>query len=105
MNTKDKAHILAQLWVDYRQEMTDDPTWFEFLNYYDISLPLAYMYAYYVVEGEPTDMGTTYINEAWETLCEMLVINPEGNYKDLGEAFASSPNDLLYGQITVKEVE
>jgi hypothetical protein len=105
MNTKDKAHILAQLWVDYRQEMNDDPTWFEFLNYYDVSLPLAYMYAYHVVEEEPTDMGTIYINEAWETLCEMLVINSEGTYKDLGEVFASSPNDPLYGQITVKEVE
>ncbi len=106
MKTLDKAYILAFLWVDYKEDMQNDPTWSEYLQYFDISLPLAYMYAFDVVDQDNiSDLGATYIEEAWESLCSMLLIESEAEYSDLGACFDASPNGPLYGQILVKEVE
>lgn len=95
MDFRQKASILGFLWMDYRQEMASDPHWLEYMNHFDIGLPLAWMYLYYVVEGEPTESGKYYVNDAWDAFCELLSIDPDGTYGNLGECFEASPNPDL----------
>ena len=61
MDTADKAGILGQLWIDYR----DDENFSVFMEYNDIGLPLSYVVAEGLVPGL-TDLGEDYINETLE---------------------------------------
>ena len=61
MDTADKAGILGQLWIDYR----DDENFSVFMEYNDIGLPLSYVVAEGLVPGL-TNLGEDYINETLE---------------------------------------
>ena len=63
----DKAGILAELWINYR----DEGDFSQFIEYNDIGLPLAY----YVAEGlvnEATPLGEQYISESFDMFLTAL---------------------------------
>jgi len=95
MDFRQKAFILCILWMDYKEEMASDPHWLEYMTHFDLGLPLAYMYTYHVVEGEPTELGKVYVISAWEAFCELLSIDPDGSYGNLGECWEASPNEPI----------
>ena len=60
--TNTKADILADLWLNYRQ----DEEFADFIEYNDIGLPLAYAISNGIVEITPTAEG--FINETFQLL-------------------------------------
>lgn len=67
-----KCHILAQLWMDYR----DDSEFQDFIEYNDLGLPLAYAISEGIVEK--TDIASNFINEAFDILLSALGIEDTG---------------------------
>lgn len=72
MDTADKAGILGQLWIDYR----DDENFSVFMEYNDIGLPLSYVVAEGLVPGL-TNLGEDYINETLEMFLKLLEITEQ----------------------------
>ena len=72
MDTADKAGILGQLWIDYR----DNDDFSVFMEYNDIGLPLSYVVAEGLVPGL-TNLGEDYINETLEMFLKLLEITEE----------------------------
>jgi len=58
----DKANILSDLWLNYRQ----DDEFQDFIEYNDIGLPLAYIISANIVELSP--MAEQFINETFDLL-------------------------------------
>jgi hypothetical protein len=56
----DKANILADLWLNYRQ----DEEFQDFVEYNDIGLPLAYVLSNNIVQMTP--MAEQFVNETFE---------------------------------------
>jgi hypothetical protein len=82
-NYIDKCTVLAELWINYR----DDKDFKDFLDYNDLGLPMAYMLAEGLV-SEVTEIGQNYINESYNLFIKALDIEedeiPEGtNLVDL----------------------
>lgn len=67
-----KAFILADLWMNYRQ----DEEFVDFVEYNDIGLPLAYMVANNIVQTNP--MADKFIEETFDLLLSGLGIEDEG---------------------------
>ena len=84
-----KCLILGNLWVDYRDDAEEDEGWNEFFTYADIGLPLAYMLSHGI--ANPNDESNRFIDETWTVFCELLDIDPEGEYYYLTECFEASP--------------
>jgi hypothetical protein len=57
-----KAIILAELWLDYRNEEDFE----DFVKYNDLGLPLAYALSNGIIE--PTEKATGFIEEAFQLL-------------------------------------
>lgn len=72
MDTADKAGILGQLWIDYR----DNEDFSVFMEYNDIGLPLSYVVAEGLVPGL-TNLGEDYINETLEMFLKLLEITEQ----------------------------
>lgn len=70
MDLIDKAHILSDYWIDYR----DDPEWSEFMQFNDLGLPLSQAIADGLI-AELTDAGKAIINESFSMLCRQLGID------------------------------
>ena len=68
----DKCNILAELWLDYR----DDEEFQDFVEYNDLGLPLAYSFANGIVEESP--MGENFVNEAFNLLLAGLGLEDTG---------------------------
>ena len=90
MNFSDKCKVLGQLWFFHSK--TEDPDWKPLMEYADLGLPMAYMADYDMVTIKAGSKH--YINETWDVFCEMISIDPNGNYATLQEAFDASPNGL-----------
>ena len=74
----DKANILADLWLNYRQ----DDEFKDFIEYNDIGLPLAYMVSANIVELSP--MAEQFISETFLLLLTGLGLeDDETNYQTL----------------------
>lgn len=69
--TNTKAEILADLWLNYRQ----DAEFVDFIEYNDIGLPLAYVIANGIVEMTPLAEG--FINETFELLLAGLGLDED----------------------------
>jgi len=69
LDIADKAGLLGQLWIDYR----DDENFSVFMEYNDIGLPLSYVVAEGLVPGL-TNLGEDYINETIEMFFKLLEI-------------------------------
>lgn len=81
-----KCEILGTLWTFYKD--TDNQTWKEFFAWADLGLPLSYQ----VWQGLATAKteGKKVVEETWKVFCEMIEIDPEGNYESLSDAFDAS---------------
>lgn len=86
-----KADILGELWLEYREDIKGQESWEEFFEWADIALPLSFMLSKGYADM-PTDDGVSMIEQAWDVFCEMISIDPEVEYANLGECFAISPN-------------
>jgi hypothetical protein len=72
MDFADKTGVLAQLWLDFRE----DEKFEAFVDYNDIGLPMAY----YVAQGlvkDLTPLGEQYIEESFRMLIELLNITED----------------------------
>lgn len=79
----DVAVILAELWMDYRNEESVE----ELINYGDLAFPLAYAISESIVEATP--LSEQYIYEVWNLLLGQLEIEDTGLFTsvlDLVEA-------------------
>lgn len=72
MDIADKAGLLGQLWIDYR----DNEDFSVFMEYNDIGLPLSYVLAEGLVPGL-TNLGEDYINETIEMFFKLLEITEQ----------------------------
>ncbi len=70
-NFLSKCDILAELWLDYREE--EDFT--DFIQYNDLGLPLAFAISQDIIKTSPRAEG--YINEAFDLLLASLEIEDE----------------------------
>lgn len=68
----DKASILADLWLNYRQ----DEEFIDFIEYNDIGLPLAYAISNEIVVTTP--IASKFIEETFALLLEGLDIEDTG---------------------------
>jgi hypothetical protein len=72
MDIADKAGILGQLWIDYR----DNEDFSVFMEYNDIGLPLSYVVAEGLVTAL-TPVGEDYINETIDMFFKLLEITEQ----------------------------
>ena len=72
MDIADKAGILGQLWIDYR----DNEEFSVFMEYNDIGLPLSYVVAEGLVPAL-TPVGEDYINETIDMFFKLLEITEQ----------------------------
>jgi hypothetical protein len=72
MDIADKAGILGQLWIDYR----DNEDFSVFMEYNDIGLPLSYVVAEGLVPAL-TPVGEDYINETIDMFFKLLEITEQ----------------------------
>jgi hypothetical protein len=72
LDIADKAGLLGQLWIDYR----DNEDFSVFMEYNDIGLPLSYVVAEGLVPGL-TPLGEDYINETIEMFFKLLEITEQ----------------------------
>ena len=68
----DKCQILAELWLNYR----DEPEFEDFLEYNDLGLPIAYALANSIVKS--TEMAERFVEETFDLLLAALEIEDDG---------------------------
>jgi hypothetical protein len=60
-----------------------DEGWQHFFSQNNIAMPTAYLaLSGYVT---PTEKGIAYLNDAWLDLCDILEMDPEGEYASIAE--------------------
>jgi len=72
MDFADKAGILGQLWIEFR----DDEDFKNFTEYNDIGLPMAYFQAHGLVK-ELTPLGEDMVSETFSMLIDLLDVTEE----------------------------
>jgi hypothetical protein len=77
-NFENKITILAELWMNYR----DDDQIKDFVDYNDLGLPLAYLLTNEIVM--PTKQAEVYINETYDLLLASLEVE-DNEYQSLDE--------------------
>lgn len=77
-NMQNKITILAELWMNYR----DDDELEDFVEYNDIGLPLAYLLMNEIVL--PSEQSAIYINETYDLFLGALGI-PDKEWESLDE--------------------
>jgi hypothetical protein len=81
---ENKASILAELWMTYR----DDENFTDFISYNDIGLPLAYVVSSGIVKT--TEMANKFIDETFSLLLASLEVEDEG-FEELDDVFLQAP--------------
>jgi len=81
---EDKASILADLWLNYRQ----DEEFADFIEYNDIGLPLAYAIDNAIVNTTP--IATNFIEETFALLLEGLGIQDDTGFENLDDLLESA---------------
>jgi hypothetical protein len=74
MELIDKANILADYWIDYR----NDPEWQDFIAYNDLGLPLAQGISDGFIH-ELTAAGEALVEESFSLLCKKLGVDEPSN--------------------------
>lgn len=80
---ENKIAILAELWVNYRQ----DEEFTDFIEYNDIGLPVAYALANQITIG--TELSDAFINETFDLLLAALTVEDSG-FESLDDLFAKA---------------
>jgi hypothetical protein len=79
----DKVSILAELWMNYREDDHLD----DFMEYNDLGLPMAYLLMNEIVL--PSEQSEVYINETFDLLLSALSIEDKG-FQSLDELLGSA---------------
>lgn len=90
MDFADKTGILAQLWIDFRE----DENFTAFMEYNDIGVPMAYYMAEGLVTGL-SPLGEQYIEESIDMMFKLLEIT-EAEVDDLHEINLTSVLNFAY---------
>lgn len=77
-----KAHILADLWADYK----NDSQFQDFIEYNDLGLPLAYFISNDIVK--PTVIAERFIDETFNLLLAALEIPEDTGFESLDDLLA-----------------
>lgn len=80
-NFSDKISILADLWINYR----DESEFVDFIEYNDLGLPLAYLVSTEL--AAVTEGGKLFIEETFNLLCAALGLDLDGQYNSLIQMF------------------
>ena len=90
MNTpiETQADILAELWMDYR----DEEYFAEFFGYADLGLPLAYLLSKGIVTHNPE--ADKFIVDTWETFLSLCGHQEDEGFEILHDVLVDSPYDL-----------
>ena len=88
-----KCEILGNVWLFYREDAQADETWSRYFEVYDIGLPLSYMIWSDI--ASINDGNEQYVEEAWDDLCAIINVDPEGQYENLQHIFDVSPNEPI----------
>ena len=86
MNTttqENKQNILADLWMNYR----DDENFDDFISYNDLGLPLAYLLSAGVVKS--TEQADKFVNETFDLLLASLEVEDTG-FDNIDDIFIAS---------------
>lgn len=86
MELIDKASILSDFWLDYR----NDPEWLDFFVYNDLGLPLADAIANGLI-AELTTRGEAIIEETYTLLCNRVGIDSTESFDEPSEFFERLP--------------
>jgi hypothetical protein len=78
-----KISILAELWMNYREDDHLD----DFMEYNDLGLPMAYLLMNEIVL--PTEQSVIYIDETFDLLLNALSVEDKG-FESLDELLASA---------------
>jgi hypothetical protein len=81
-----KLSILSELWLDYR----DDEEFTDFIEYYDLGLPLAYAISTKIEEVTPS--AEKFISETFDLLLAALELEDTG-YEDLTEVLEAGSQE------------
>jgi hypothetical protein len=90
MNTpiETQAEILAELWMDYR----DEDYFADFMTYADLGLPLAYLLSKGIVTHNPE--ANKFIVDTWETFLNLCGIEEDTGFDTLDEMFVNIADEL-----------
>lgn len=97
MDFADKAGIVGQLWIEFR----NDEDFTAFMDYNDLGCPLAYMVAEGIVK-EVTPLGEEMINETFKMLLDLLEVS-EPEVEALDEVSLSSILVFAYNKKQAKK--
>lgn len=97
MDFADKAGIVGQLWIEFR----NDEDFTAFMDYNDLGCPLAYMVAEGIVK-EVTPLGEEMINETFKMLLDLLEVS-EPEVEALDEVNLSSILVFAYNKKQAKK--
>ena len=82
MNIADKASVLSDFWIDYR----NDAEWQDFMVYNDLGLPLSDAVANgLVLQLSPA--GEAIVEETYTLLCNRLGIDPSESFDEPSDFF------------------
>jgi hypothetical protein len=81
---ENKCSILAELWMDYR----DDEEFVDFREYNDLGLPIAYALANNIVSKQP--MAEQFVEETFDLLLTALEIPEDTGFESLDDLLGSS---------------
>lgn len=87
----DKAQILAELWMEYR----DEEEYQDFLEYNDLGLPLSYAYVNNI--AELTQAGEEMIEETWDMLLGSLGIEEDTGFESFDDLLLVADEDTSEG--------
>ena len=82
-----QAQILAQLWLDYR----DEDYFKDFFEYADLGLPLSYLLSNGIVER--TSQSDNFITDTWELFLGLCGHEEDTGFEDLEEMLADIDMD------------
>lgn len=90
MNTpiETQAEILAELWMDYR----DEDYFTDFVSYADLGLPLAYLLSNSIVSR--TAEADKFISDTWETFLGLCGIDEDTGFDTLDEMFVNIEDEM-----------
>lgn len=87
-----KCEILGSFWILYRDDDSRSDEWFEFFAWADIALPLSYMVWQNISTPKPE--GKKFIEEAWDLYCNMLGIDPNAKWENIGQTFDNAASNV-----------
>jgi hypothetical protein len=90
MDFADKTGVLAQLWIDFRE----DEDFSAFMDYNDIGVPMAYYVAEGLVNGLTT-LGEQYVEESIDMMLKLLDIT-EAEVDELDEINLTTVLNFAY---------